>query len=48
MAQGGVAVAMVVTYSQAYQNVHTNIVDTCVIVSVLLSEFIGLSWLKIC
>ncbi len=41
MAQGGVAVAMVVNYSQVYQNALTDLVVTCVLVSVILSEFIS-------
>ena len=39
IAQGGVAVAMVVNYAQVYQNEWTNLVVTCVLVSVVVSEF---------
>lgn len=39
IAQGGVAVAMVVNYAQVYQNAYTNIIVTCVLVSVIISEF---------
>lgn len=39
IAQGGVAVAMAVNYAQVYQNEWTNLVVTCVLVSVVVSEF---------
>lgn len=41
LAQGGVAVAMAVTFSQVYQHAYTNLVVTCVLVSVVVSEFFG-------
>lgn len=41
IAQGGVAVAMVVNYTQVYQNDFTTLVVTCVLVSVIASEFLS-------
>lgn len=39
--QGGVAVAMLINYQQVYQNRFTNLVAICVLVSVVLNEFLS-------
>ena len=41
LSQGGVAVAMVINYQQVYQNSFTNTVVSCVLVSVILNEFLS-------
>ncbi len=41
IAQGGVAVAMLINYPQVYQNAYTDLVVTCVLCSVIVSEFVS-------
>lgn len=41
LSQGGVAVAMIINYQQVYKNDFTDIVVTCVLVSVLVNEFLS-------
>ncbi len=41
LSQGGVAVAMIINYQQVYKNEFTNIVVTCVLVSVIVNEFLS-------
>jgi Kef-type K+ transport system membrane component KefB len=41
LSQGGVAVAMIVNYRQVYKNDFTDIVVTCVLISVIIYEFLS-------
>jgi Kef-type K+ transport system membrane component KefB len=46
LSQGGVTVAMVINYQQVYQNQFTNLVVTCVLISVIINEFFSPKLMK--